>query len=107
MATPTYLTKPTTVIEGDDQVPTLNLKGFNAVDRKNPRNLRQHSPAGSSSNSYNENTIVTDKEIPVKYWVEFTYFGTSDTRAWQYATEGTRTSSMAAIAAELGVDVNS
>ena len=107
MATPTYLTKPTTAVEGDDQVPTLNLKGFNAVDRENPRNLRQHSPYGKASNSYNENTIVTDKAIPVEYWVEFTYFGTSDTRAWRYATTGTRTSSMAAIAAELGVDVNS
>ncbi|HRA18553.1 MAG TPA: hypothetical protein PLZ24_15550 [Flavobacteriales bacterium] len=107
MATPTYLTKPTTAIEGDDQVPTLNLKKAEAWDGKNPRNLRQHSPYGNAANSYNENTIVTDKAVPVEYWVRFSYFGTSDTCAWRFPTLGTQTSSMAAIDAELGIDVNS
>lgn len=87
MALPAYLIKPASAIGGDDQVPVENLKGFDKVVRKDIFDKREHSPYASSSNSWNENTVVTDVAPKTRYWLQFTYQGTSSTRAWEFATQ--------------------
>ena len=102
---PAYLTKPATAIGGDEQVPLGNLKGFDKVERKDRFDLRQHSPYANSGNSWNENTITTDIAPKVRYWLQFTYFGTASTRAWEFASATARDAAAVLVDTAIGANI--